>query len=639
MSILKRSALVLSSAMVAALLTPVAAAQAVSYPTVTITSPTAGSTQTGIQAVQATGTVDPAGTDQAVSLKLYVNNDLSDGDQTCTVAVGQPCTKTLLYDAGGKTGNQTLRVDFTTKQGHTVSASVVINAYSPPPTVTIVSPTAGFTARVGDQVVVDVTAQPAPSQGGDNSRTTVLLVDGKAVDAKVCAWPPTVAYCPLSFDWDTTGLPAGDHTLQAQNTTFDGIVGLSPVRDVTLTAATPPTVTMTAPAAGSTVTGMVAVQATSTVDPSQGDSADGMILVVDGQEYGNPNYCEVLAAPTCSVNLIWDTTLLPGGTHTVAVELRTELDDVVTPAVTVTTNNPPPSVAITSPTPGATVSGIIAVQASAAIPTPESDLGRDLQLLVDGAPSGAAAVCPLTVATARNCAATLYWDSTGHPGQHTLAVQFDTAYGRTVTSAAVPVVVGVVQPAPLAATVTLLNSATRQRGANYTATGVVLDASTHRPIVGTQVTVTFTPVSGPASSVVATTDANGAFSAADPLALTGNTVVLASLGPALGSASARITVWVMLPMTCALPAKAHHGLRVTMTCDVRGLPNGATVVVHEQGTKGGPHVLGSAKAKSGKVRVTFVIAKGAQRLQLWATTAASASLLASRSLNLKLHVL
>src|SRR6266481_8942849 len=139
-------------------------------------------------------------------------------------------------------------------------------------------------------------------------------------------------------------------------------------------------VTMTSPAPGSTVGG-------TTVPVSASVSIVGSLVVagvqfkLDGANLG----AEDTTAP---YSVSWNTTTASNGSHTLSAVARDTLgvqyaSDPIT--VTVFNDNIPPTVSITSPASGATVSGTIAVTANAS-----DNVGVvGVQFFADGAPLGA----------------------------------------------------------------------------------------------------------------------------------------------------------------------------------------------------------------------------------------------------------
>src|SRR5207302_297646 len=135
---------------------------------------------------------------------------------------------------------------------------------------------------------------------------------------------------------------------------------------------TPPTVSITSPANGATVSSTVTVSATA----SDNVGVAGVQFQLDGANLG----AEDTTAP---YSVAWDTTTVANGSHTLTARARDAAGNVATStAVTVTVSNDTtaPTVAITSPNSGATVSGVITLTASAT-----DNVGVvGVQFLVDG---------------------------------------------------------------------------------------------------------------------------------------------------------------------------------------------------------------------------------------------------------------
>jgi Big-like domain-containing protein/galactose oxidase-like protein len=143
---------------------------------------------------------------------------------------------------------------------------------------------------------------------------------------------------------------------------------------------TPPSVTLSAPAAGTTVSGTVAVSATATDNVG----VVGVQFQVDGVNLG----AEVLAGPF-SIN--WNTTTAINGAHSLTAIARDAAGNKTTSAaVSVTVSNAPPdltppTVSMTAPANAATVSGTITVSANAS-----DNVGVvGVQFQLDGANLGA----------------------------------------------------------------------------------------------------------------------------------------------------------------------------------------------------------------------------------------------------------
>jgi peptidoglycan/xylan/chitin deacetylase (PgdA/CDA1 family) len=197
--------------------------------------------------------------------------------------------------------------------------------------------------------------------------------------------------------------------------------------DVTAT----PTATITAPAAGATVSGTAATISANTSGPV---AIAGVQFKVDGANYGAED-------TTTPYSIAWDTTKVANGSHSLTAVAR-GADGVTgtSPAVSVNVNNvtPPvgPTVSITSPANGATVSAITPVAANAS----DSTGIAGVQFKLDGTTNLGAedTTAPYSVA----------WDTTPIAnGSHSLTAVARNTGGTTTTSAPVSVNVSN-QPTP-----------------------------------------------------------------------------------------------------------------------------------------------------------------------------------------------
>jgi Domain of unknown function (DUF4082)/Bacterial Ig-like domain/Bacterial Ig domain len=188
---------------------------------------------------------------------------------------------------------------------------------------------------------------------------------------------------------------------------------------------TPPTVSLTAPAAGASVSG-TAVNVTATAADNIG--VVGVQFKLDGASLG--------AEDTVSPYAIsWNTTTASNGNHTLTAVARdaggnTAVSAPVTVSVSNTPDTTPPTVSMTAPANGATVSGgAVTVSATAA-----DNVGvAGVQFLLDGAPTGAEVTAsPYAVV----------WNTTASAnGAHTLSARARDAAGNTTTAVAVNVTV------------------------------------------------------------------------------------------------------------------------------------------------------------------------------------------------------
>jgi thermitase len=181
---------------------------------------------------------------------------------------------------------------------------------------------------------------------------------------------------------------------------------------------TPPTATLTSPAAGSTVSGSVLVQ----VAASDNVGVTSVNLGVDGVSVGN----DAVAPYTFS----WSTATVANGTHTLTVSSSDAAGNTATTSTTVTVSNfsdsTPPAVSITSPAAGARVSTNVSVYVSA---TDNTGVAK-VELYVDGSLTASSTSAPFTTKwNARKAAA----------GAHIIQCKAYDASGNVGVSASVTV--------------------------------------------------------------------------------------------------------------------------------------------------------------------------------------------------------
>lgn len=211
-----------------------------------------------------------------------------------------------------------------------VSLNEVGTVVTPPPTAPAVSVTApANNAQVSGATVVTADASDAAS---------IKSVQFKLDNVNLGSADTT---SPYSINWDTLQATNGTHTLTAVAINASNLTTTSDPITVTVlneVIPTPPTVTLTAPASGSTVSG------STTVSASAGD-AKGIANVqfkLDGVNFGVADTAPPFTTP-------WDTLASSNGTHTLsAVATNTSGLSTSSSAVNVTVNNvvtPPPPTA------------------------------------------------------------------------------------------------------------------------------------------------------------------------------------------------------------------------------------------------------------------------------------------------------
>src|SRR5207249_1106715 len=180
---------------------------------------------------------------------------------------------------------------------------------------------------------------------------------------------------------------------------------------------TPPTVSISAPASGVTASGTISV----TVNAADNVGVAGVQFILDGANLGAEDTC----AP---YSVSWDTRTATNASHTLTARARDAAGNATTSAavtVTVFNDTTPPTVSVTAPASGATVSGTTTITATAS-----DNVGvAGVQFLLDGANLG-------TEDTAAPYAGA-WTTTTAANGSHTLTARARDAAGNATTSAAV----------------------------------------------------------------------------------------------------------------------------------------------------------------------------------------------------------
>jgi hypothetical protein len=322
--------------------------QDTTFPTVSITNPINGTSVSGTINVTANAS-DNIG---VVGVQFRLDG-VSYGAEDQTAAYGISLDTTTLVNGSthvisaitrDAAGNTTTSSNVTV----TVSNSVQDTTF---PTVSMTAPTNGLTVSG----TINVTANAS-----DNIavQSVQFRLDGANLGS-----PDTISAYGVS--WDTTTASNGSHTLTAIAT--DTSNNQTTATSVTVTVnnvpsdVTPPTVSLTAPTGGSTVSGTtVIVSATA----SDNIGVVGVQFLLDG----NTLNAEDTSSP---YSITWNTSGVTNGTHTLSARARDAQGNTATSAgVSVTVNNVVqdttfPTVSVTSPTNGLTVSGTITVTASA----------------------------------------------------------------------------------------------------------------------------------------------------------------------------------------------------------------------------------------------------------------------------------
>src|SRR5207249_1249588 len=175
---------------------------------------------------------------------------------------------------------------------------------------------------------------------------------------------------------NTLSLANGPHTLVARAVDVAGNTSTTSVAVTVLNDTTPPAIVIASPLSGATLSGTITVVAEALDDIG----IVGVQFKVDGSNLGT----EVTTAP---YTMSWDTATAAIGAHTLTAVARDAAGNASTSSVagTVAPDLTPPTVSITAPLGGTTVSGTVTIAANAS-----DDVGVvGVQFKLDGANLGA----------------------------------------------------------------------------------------------------------------------------------------------------------------------------------------------------------------------------------------------------------
>ncbi len=298
----------------------------ITKPAVSITSPAAGSTVSGTisiafaasDAVGVTGITVTAGSTAVCSV---AGNATSCSWDTTKIANGLVPVTVTARDAAGNT------------QAATTSVTVA-NVDSIPPTVTILSPAGG--ASVSGSIAISFSA-------ADDVGVVSTVVSAGATTLCSVAGPAS------SCSWNTLAVSNGPVTI---NVTARDAAGNSKSAATNVTVANAdnvkPTVAITAPAAGATVSGTVGIAFS---------AADNVGVTAITVTAGSSTVCSLAGTATaCS----WNTTLVSNGAYAITVTARDNAGNVQSAIANVNVTNldvQKPTVNILAPAAGATVTG------------------------------------------------------------------------------------------------------------------------------------------------------------------------------------------------------------------------------------------------------------------------------------------
>ncbi len=194
------------------------------------------------------------------------------------------------------------------------------------PTVSVTAPTNGATISAPGTTTVTATATDAAS-----SVTKVeIYIDGGLAT--------TLTTGPYTYNWNTTGLSLGSHTVQAKAYDTFNNIGTSALNTVTLADQTPPTTSVTAPSSGAILKGTAVAFSANATDNSGGTGISKVEFYVDGVLKNTDT--------TSPYSFNWDTTTATNATHSLtakAYDGATPANSTTSTAVSVTVDNSPPT--------------------------------------------------------------------------------------------------------------------------------------------------------------------------------------------------------------------------------------------------------------------------------------------------------
>jgi hypothetical protein len=299
-----------------------------------------------------------------------------------------------------------------------------------------------LSAYGSSSVAPDTTPPTTPTglvQTGSTATSVSLAWNASSDDVRVTGYG---IYANGQLRTSTAGTTATVNLACATSSTiavdaFDAAGNRSPQTSATMrTDVCPPDTTPPSVPTGLKVSGTTPTTITFSWNASSDDvGVAGYGLFLDG----------VSQTPTTNTSATF-TGLLCGSSHTLAVDafdgsVNTSATATLAAAAAACPDTTPPSVSLTSPADGTTVSGTVQLAASAA-----DDVGvAGVQFQVDGAALGAAdTTAPYSIS----------WDTTGAAnGRHTITAVARDAGGNSTTSAAVGVTVtnAIARPTPVPA--------------------------------------------------------------------------------------------------------------------------------------------------------------------------------------------
>jgi YVTN family beta-propeller protein/VCBS repeat-containing protein len=353
-------------------------------------------------------------------VKFYVDN----------IQIGSTDT-TSPYSASWDTklvtnGIHTLKAEASDAAGNTNTSTRTVTVANPD----ITAPTVSLTAPAGDVTV----SGPITLSATATDNVGVAGVQFKLDEVNLGAEDTTPDANGYSVVWDTATVSNGSYRLTAVARDAAGNITTTSTR--TVIVANPdtvaPTVNLTAPADLAGVTGTVTLSATATDNVG----VAGVQFLVNGTPLGAE---DTTPDPDGGYSVVWDTATVADGTYTLTAQARDTAGNTGTSTVTVAVVTPDtvaPTLSLTAPANGATLSGTVTLSATAT-----DNVGvREVQFIVDGAP----------ILTDSSSPYSAVWNThLVSNGTHTLTARAHDAAGN-MTYSTVTITVDNINSAPVA---------------------------------------------------------------------------------------------------------------------------------------------------------------------------------------------
>ncbi|QRN98484.1 Ig-like domain repeat protein [Archangium violaceum] len=363
-------------------------------PAVALTSPAQGATVSGVVTVSADASDDRGVT----QVDFYAGSTWIGNDTTAPFSINWSSTQL----ANGTYALKARARDAAFNYAESALVNVTVDNDLIAPTVTFTSPTQGATLLGGATLTVDASDDRGISKVELYLGSTLLTTDTSA---------------PYAYDLNTRGYANGAYSLTAKAYDSAGNMSSTTVNVTLNNDFTAPTVSFSWPTGGAILSGTVTLAALASDDRSGVSKVEFFL--------GSTPLSTDTTAPYESSSL--NTRNYANGTYVLTAKAHDAWGNVGSASVNVTLRNDfaVPTVSITSPTAGSTVTGGVSILASAS-----DDLGvTRVEFYVDGALIGTDTTSPYSVA----------WDSSTFTGSRSLQARAYDAVGNVGTSAAVTV--------------------------------------------------------------------------------------------------------------------------------------------------------------------------------------------------------